>query len=86
MPTFYYLLRIYTIHLLAIAVGLLWRQPVGWLWGTPLPLNRPAPPEYGHGLPFVYGMTLLIVAMLYFPCRWFAKVKRRRKDWWLRYL
>jgi uncharacterized membrane protein len=86
VPMFYYLLHIYTLHLLTILVGLLWRQPVRWLWGTPLPLGRPAPPGYGHGLPFVYAMTLLVVILLYFPCRWFADLKRRRKDWFLRYI
>ena len=28
----------------------------------------------------------ITIAILYFPCRWFAAVKRRRKDWWLSYL
>jgi uncharacterized membrane protein len=86
VPMFYYILHLYAIHLLALVVGLLWRQPVGWLLGAPLPLGRPAPPEYGHGLLFVYCMTLVIIVMLYFPCQWFAKVKQRRQDWPLRYL
>ena len=86
VPMFFYLLHIYVIHGLAIVIGWLWRQPVGWLIGSPLPLNRPAPPGYGHGLPFVYAMTLLAVVVLYFPCRWYAEVKQRRHDWWLRYL
>jgi uncharacterized membrane protein len=86
VPLFYYVLHIYALHLLAIVVGLLWGQPIGWLWGAPLPLGRPAPPEYGHGLPFVYCMTLLVVIALYFPCRWFAELKGRRKEWYLRYL
>jgi uncharacterized membrane protein len=86
VPMFYYLLHIYVIHLLAIVIGWLWRQPVHWLWDSFLPLRRNAPPEYGHGLLFVYAMTLLVVVLLYFPCRWFAEVKQRRQDWWLRYL
>lgn len=86
VPMFYYLLHIYAIHLLAIVVGLLWRQPIQWLLGAPLPLNRPAPPENGHGLPFVYCVTLIVIVMLYFPCHWFAGLKQRRQDWWLRYL
>jgi hypothetical protein len=83
---FYYIVHIFTIHLLAIIVGLICRQPISWLWGGRLPLVRPAPPEYGHGLPFIYLTTLLVVALLYFPCRWFAGLKRRRSEWWLRYL
>jgi hypothetical protein len=26
------------------------------------------------------------IALLYFPCRWFAGLKAKRNDWWLRYL
>jgi hypothetical protein len=26
------------------------------------------------------------VLLLYFPSRWFAALKSRRKDWWLSYL
>jgi hypothetical protein len=31
-------------------------------------------------------MWLTAVGILYFPCRWFAALKQRRKDWWLSYL
>lgn len=86
VPLFFYILHLFTIHLLAIIVGLFYQQPIAWLWGQALPLDRPAPPEYGHGLPFIYFMTLFVVVLLYFPCRWFANLKQRRRDWWLRYL
>lgn len=86
VPMFYYLLHIFLIHLLAIITGIIFGQPVSWMWNSPLPMGRPPVEGYGHGLPFIYGMTLLVVILLYFPCRWFAEVKRRRKDWWLRYL
>jgi uncharacterized membrane protein len=34
----------------------------------------------------VVGFVVLCVVM-YFPTRWFAKLKQRRKDiWWLKYL
>jgi len=86
VPMFYYILHILTIHLLAIVVGLIFQQPIAWLWSQPLPLGRRTPPEYGHGLPSIYFMTLFVVVLLYFPCNWFEKLKQRRKDWWLKYL
>jgi hypothetical protein len=34
----------------------------------------------------VYAVTAAVVAALYPVCRWFAGVKRRRRDPWLGYL
>lgn len=84
VPLFFYVLHLYLIHLLAVAVAPLFHQPVAWLFhgaffgGTP--------DDYGHGLPFVYLIWIVVIVILYFPCRWFAALKQRRKDWWLSYL
>jgi uncharacterized membrane protein len=46
-----------------------------------------APPEnFSVGLLGAYVAWIAIVAALYPLCRWFARVKRRRRDWWLSYL
>jgi uncharacterized membrane protein len=84
VPMFYYLLHLYLIHILAIVIAVLFRQPVAWLFHGAVFGNTPE--EYGHGLPFVYLMWLTTVVVLYFPCRWWAGLKQRRKDWWLSYL
>ena len=34
----------------------------------------------------VYAVWIVVVAVMYYPCRWFAGVKARRRDWWLSYL
>ncbi len=49
-------------------------------------LPRFFPPDWGVGLPWVYVAWVLVVVTLYPACRWFADVKRRRRDWWLSYL
>jgi uncharacterized membrane protein len=84
VPLFFYVLHLYLIHLLAIAVAPLFHQPVDWLFHGAI--FGDTPDNYGHGLPFVYLMWLIVIAILYFPCRWFAALKQRRKDWWLSYL
>jgi uncharacterized membrane protein len=84
VPMFFYVLHLYLIHWLAILVAVLANQPTRWLFHGAI--FSEAPPGYGHGLPFVYGMWLLATTILYFPCRWFADLKQRRKDWWLSYL
>ncbi len=85
VPLFFYVLHIFAAHIVAIIAGLLAREPVKWLlWGGFF-LNQP-PAEAGFGLPIVYLAWILICVGLYFPCKWFAGVKARRKEWWLSYL
>jgi|SRR5579863_5920618 len=85
VPMFFYILHLYVIHLLAIGAAYICRQPVSWLWHDTFWMNS-IPDDYGHSLSFVYAMWLMTVVMLYYPCRWFADLKQRRKDWWLSYL
>ncbi len=86
VPMFYYVLHLYLIHILAIVVAWLSHQPASWLWhGASFLL--PTPDGYGHGLPFIYAMWILVVVSLYLPCRWFMEFKRQHRDWnWLSYL
>jgi uncharacterized membrane protein len=84
VPMFFYLLHLYLIHLLAIVVALLTHQPAGWL--LPGPDSGVKAAAYGHALGVVYLMWIITIVILYFPCRWFAALKQRRKDWWLSYL
>ena len=84
VPMFFYVLHLYLIHWLAVLVGIVTHQPVGWLFHGAI--FSESPEGWGHGLAFVYAMWLVVLVLLYFPCRWFADLKQRRKDWWLSYL
>jgi uncharacterized membrane protein len=84
VPMFFYILHLYLIHCLAIAVAALRGQSVGWLFHGAIFGDTPA--GYGYNLPFVYLVWITVVVLLYFPCRWFAEVKKRRREWWLSYL
>jgi uncharacterized membrane protein len=84
VPMFFYILHLYVIHLLAVAMAALQHQPVGWLFHGAFLAG--SPDGYGYNLPFTYLMWITAVAILYLPCRWFAALKQRRKDWWLSYL
>jgi uncharacterized membrane protein len=86
VPMFYYVLHLYLIHLVAIIAALAFHQPAAWLWHGAMSL-LPTPSGYGHGLPFIYAMWILVVALLYLPCRWFMEFKRQHRDWnWLSYV
>lgn len=86
VPFFFYIVHIPLIHLLAIAVGSVLSWPTDWLFNAALPLQRQAPPEFGFGLAGTWLITVIVVLLLYFPCRWFARVKRNSNQWWIRYL
>ncbi|HEX4581747.1 MAG TPA: heparan-alpha-glucosaminide N-acetyltransferase domain-containing protein [Acidobacteriaceae bacterium] len=86
VPLFYYVIHIYLIHALAIVVALLGGQPYAWMWQISMFL-QPHPAHYGHGLPVVYLMWAVVLAALYYPCRWYMNLKARHRDWnWLSYL
>jgi uncharacterized membrane protein len=84
VPMFFYVLHLYVIHWLAVLVAALTGQPVHWLFHGAF--FGYTPDDYGHSLAFTYAMWLTALAILYYPCRWFASLKQRRKDWWLSYL
>ena len=81
VPLFYYLLHAPLIHTLALLIA--WANGQGPL-GSFLADSQTA--GYGYGLGVVYALWVLVVVALYFPCRWFADLKRRRRDAWLSYL
>ncbi len=87
VPFFYYVLHIPLIHALALVVSKIRLGAVSpWLF-TNHPMGNPPPPDgYTWGLGLLYAVWAVALVLLYFPCRWFADLKARRKDWWLGYL
>ena len=85
VPLFYYVIHIYAAHLIAIAVALGFHQPTKRLLDGSYFVSPPEP-GYGHHLPFIYLIWILLNVALYFPCRWYAEYKRTHRQWWLSYL
>jgi len=85
VPLFFYVLHLYLIHLLSVALALAFHHPLAWLLHGAFWMNR-LPAGYGHGLPMIYAIWILAVAFLYAPCAWFAGLKQRKRSWWLSYL
>lgn len=82
VPFAFYVIRVFTIRLLALLVAAAFGEPTDWLgWGGTFPAE--SPPDYGYGLPAVYLATFAVFAMLCFSCRWFAQLKARKRAWWL---
>ncbi len=66
VPFFYYVVHIYLIHALAVAVGF---AMTGALASNP---------AIGLGLLEIYVIWLLVLVLLYPVCRWFAGLKIAR--------
>lgn len=85
-PLFTYLLHIYLAHGLAIAIGVASGIPTSTFPGIIGNGRRLLDAGWGMGLAGVFAVWLGILAILYPLSRWFAGVKRRRRDPWLSYL
>ena len=87
VPFFFYMLHIPLIHLLALLASIISMGEVsGWLFMNH-PMGSPPPPEgYTWGLGTLYFVWAGAILILYYPCTWFADVKARRTEWWVRYL
>ena len=87
VPMFYYLLHIPLIHAAACVVSLIREGRIDpWLFGNH-PLDPPPlPPGYMWSLGLLYLVFAICVIVMYFPCRWYARVRATRKSAWLSYL
>jgi uncharacterized membrane protein len=88
VPLFYYLLHIPAIHIAALIVSWLRTGRVEpWLFANHPMMVPPVPEGYAWSLPLLYLITAIVVALLYIPCRRFARLKEERRDSrWLSYL
>ena len=82
VPMFFYLLHIPLIHGLAIVCNSVVHGDVVI---SQTSQRNPPSGDWGFDLPIVYLAWFTIVFALYWPCRWFAELKRRRHDAWLSY-
>lgn len=86
VPLFYFIIHFLLIHLLLLVI-LYWQ---GFSWsalsfasGT---FGRPTGVTSGLTLPYIYLIWLVIVALLYRPCIWFASYKARSQSKLIKYL
>ena len=82
VPFAFYVAHFYLIHALSVVLGIL----QGYSFDQMTTVFMFFPKGYGLPLAGVYAVWAVVVLGLYFPCRWMAGVKARRRDWWLSYL
>lgn len=91
VPLFYYVVHFWLIHAAASLLAYVRYGGASLAWlSLPLPsMGGPTaafPPGFGYSLWATYLVWIAIVLLIYPLCRWFARLKARRTDWWLRYL
>jgi uncharacterized membrane protein len=91
VPLFYFVLHFFAAHLLAVLCSWIrYGSAATRFIFEPFPsMGGPRelfPPDFGFSLGATYVAWLAIVLLMYPLCRWFAKVKATRRDWWLGYL
>jgi uncharacterized membrane protein len=87
VPLFFYLLQWIAAHLSGIAVALALGHSVAPYFMNMVEMFMlKEPPAMGGPLWGTYLCWTFWTIVLYFPCRWFARVKATRRDWWISYL
>lgn len=72
-PLFFYLIHLYGLHLAARACLAIFGANQGEVFGVP-------------NVGWVWAIAVLAAIPGWFACRWFAGVKRRSGQWWMKYL
>lgn len=87
VPMFYYLLHIPTIHFAALLVSLIRQGRLEpWLFANHPAMVPPPPDGYRWPLLLLYAVFIAVVAVLYFPCRAYARRKATNPSPWMRYI
>jgi uncharacterized membrane protein len=87
VPMFYYLIHIPAIHMAAVIVSVVREGRIDpWLFANHPMMNPPPPDGYMWRLSLLYAVFIVVVAMLYFPCRWYARRKATAPAPWMRYI
>jgi uncharacterized membrane protein len=86
VPLFFYLLQWPLAHGIAVILNIAAGKQMDYLFHSVPEFYSLAPKDAGFDLWVSYTAWAVAIAVLFVLCRWFAGVKRRRRDWWLAYL
>jgi hypothetical protein len=57
-----------------------------WLFADH-PMNPgEAPQGYTWSLPLLYLVFVIVIAVLYYPCRWYGSAKAKKRAAWMTYI
>lgn len=82
VPYFYFIIHLSLLRLINIVLILAEGVPLK-SDGSPIVWQAAG---FGHPLWAVYLFWIMVVALLYYPCRWYGNYKRTHNQWWLSYV
>jgi uncharacterized membrane protein len=85
VPFFYFVVHLFIAHVILVIVFFSTGHSISEVIDKDSPFWF-RPKEFGFGLPVVYLVWILVVALLYYPSRWFWNYKRSHTHWWLKYI
>ena len=89
VPLFYFLGHFFLIQAITYIFAWVRYGTVGFLRNTTPTLGGDLslyPAGYGYNLPQVYLIWIAVVALMYYPCLYLARLKNSRGYWWFAYL
>lgn len=91
VPLFYFVVHFFAAHASLVVLALLsyGTAALGFMFQPVPSMGGPAnafPPNFGYDLWVAYAVWMAMVIALFPLCAWFARLKERRRDWWLSYL
>ena len=86
VPFFYYMLHIYVIHLLCVALYFIQGFTADQLFTLPQNFGFRPNENFGFNLGYTYLVWIGVLVLCYFPCRWYDRYKSTHKKWWLSYI
>jgi len=81
-PYFYFIIHLCLLRVINILLILVEGIPMR-SDGSPLVWQAPG---FGFPLWVAYLFWIAVVALLYYPCKWYGKYKRAHQQWWLSYV
>ncbi|MGZ3752896.1 MAG: hypothetical protein ACXVAU_16555, partial [Mucilaginibacter sp.] len=85
VPFFYYLCHWYLIRISNAVLFFITGFKSSQIVNPDIPLLF-HPYGFGFSLFWVYVIWVVVIFILYFPCRWYSKYKRTHHQWWLSYI
>lgn len=82
-PFFYYICHWFLAQTITIILFFSMGHHIEEAYKSDFPFS---PSNFGLPLVGVFAVWLVLVVLLYFPCRWFGQYKKTHGQWWLSYL